>query len=345
MSSRQAERGGRSPIGDSAAVELAMKGFAPELPLAVAYSGGADSTALLLACAERWPNDVLAVHVNHNLQPAAADFETHCRKVCTSIGVPLHVEAVDAKPGLGESPEAAARNARYRCFDALAKGGEALSAIKSVAIGHHADDQVETVLLALSRGAGLPGIAAMPSSWQRDSLVFHRPFLRVGRSDLRAWLALQTVVGWIEDPSNDEEHFTRNRIRARLLPALSEAFPAFRETFARSARHAAEAHSVLEEISASDLAKVGVPPVIARLQTLSPGRQALVLRRWLRMLHHTTPELRQLAELQSQITRCTTRGHRILIRVGAGFVQREGDVIDWYNSAASAHAEKARVGR
>jgi tRNA(Ile)-lysidine synthase len=102
---------------------------------------------------------------------------------------------------------------------------------------------------------------------------------------------------------------------------------------------------VLEEISASDLAKVGVPPVIARLQTLSPGRQALVLRRWLRMLHHTTPELRQLAELQSQITRCTTRGHRILIRVGAGFVQREGDVIDWYNSAASAHAEKARVGR
>lgn len=341
MSSIDAQDSGRSPAGDAAAVERAIAAFAPELPLAIAYSGGADSTALLLACAARWPGKLLAVHVNHALQPAAADFEAHCRKVCASIGVPLHVEAVDAKPLPGESPEAAARNARYGCFDALTQYGKALSAIKSVAFGHHADDQVETVLLALSRGAGLRGIAAMPARWQRASLAFHRPFLRVARSDLRAWLALQAGVAWIEDPSNDEEHFTRNRIRGRLLPALETAFPAFRETFARSARHAAEAQMVLEEISTSDLAVVGVPPVITRLQALSPGRQALVLRHWLRVVHQTTPEARQLAELQSQILRCTTKGHRILIRVGVGFVQREGDVIDWYNSAASAVAARA----
>lgn len=345
MSNTQTQAGERSPPGDAAAVDRAIAGFAPELPIAVAYSGGADSTALLLACAARWPNDVLAVHVNHNLQPAAVDFEAHCRRVCASIGLPLHVETVDARPLPGESREAAARNARYACFDALAQRGKALPAIKSVVFGHHADDQVETVLLALSRGAGLPGIAAMPGSWQRGSLVFHRPFLGVARSDLRAWLALQPGACWIEDPSNKDEHFTRNRIRARLLPELEEAFPAFRETFARSARHAAEAQVVLEEISAGDLAVVGLPPVIARLQALSPGRQALVLRRWLRTIYRTTPESRQLAELQSQIMRCTTRGHRILIRVGAGFVQREGDVIDWYNSAASAGAGKAPESR
>lgn len=338
MSVHQDDEGARSPGGSAAAVERAMAAFVPELPLAVAYSGGADSTALLLACAARWPGQVLAVHVNHALQPAAADFEAHCRRACASAGIALRVERIDARSLQGESPEAAARRARYACFDALAHTQHAPLAFKSIAFGHHADDQVETVLLALSRGAGLPGLAAMPRCWQRASLVCHRPFLGLARSDLRAWLASRADASWIEDPSNAEEHFTRNRIRARLLPALEAAFPSFRQTFARSASHAAEAQAVLDEISTADLAAVGVPPVIAGLQALSAGRQALVLRHWLRSVHGTTPEARQLAELQSQIMRCTTRGHHIHIRVGAGFVQREGEVLGWYNPAASAGA-------
>ena len=111
--------------------------------------------------------------------------------------------------------------------------------MKDVAIGHHADDQVETVLLALSRGAGLPGLAAMPARWQVGALTFHRPLLAVPPADLRGWL-VQRGVAWIEDPSNTDTHFTRNRIRAQLLPVLEATFPQFRATFARSAAHVAQ---------------------------------------------------------------------------------------------------------
>jgi tRNA(Ile)-lysidine synthase len=94
--------------------------FAPSLPLAIGYSGGADSTALLLACAQKWPGQVSAIHVHHGLQAAADDFAAHCEAFCKRINVPLTIKKVDAKHELGESPEAAARNARYSAFKAVA---------------------------------------------------------------------------------------------------------------------------------------------------------------------------------------------------------------------------------
>jgi tRNA(Ile)-lysidine synthase len=123
---------------------------------------------------------------------------------------------------------------------------------------------------------------------------------------LREWLQSQGQT-WVEDPTNTDEKFTRNRIRARVLPALAEALPAFRETFARSATHAAQAQEVLNEVAAQDLAQVGVPPRIQALQQLSRARQALVLRHWLRQHHATTPSTAQLHELLDQVVACTTR--------------------------------------
>ena len=307
-------------------LDKALAGFSPGLPFAVALSGGADSTALLLACAGRWPGQVRAVHIHHGLQAAADGFEAHCRRLCMQLEVPLVVHRVQAGHAPGQSPEDAARQARYA---GLAEAVQAAwPEIKDVALGQHADDQVETLLIALSRGAGLPGLASMPANWQRQGLTWHRPWLTVPGAALREWLQSQGQ-SWVEDPSNTDEKFTRNRIRARVLPALAEALPAFRETFSRSAAHAAQAQEVLNEVATQDLAQVGVPPRVQAVQQLSRARQALVLRHWLRQHHAATPSTAQLNELLDQVAACTTRGHRLHLKVGLGFVMRKGQWLVW----------------
>lgn len=323
-------------------LDAALLQFSPPLPLAVALSGGADSTALLIACAARWPGQVLALHVNHGLQVAADDFERHCRSLCLKLNVPLHVQRVDARNAPGQSPEEAARRARYVALAAAAQANGALA----VALGHHADDQVETVLLALSRGAGLPGLAAMPAQMHRHGLLMLRPLLRVPAADIRRWLRSQQQ-SWVEDPSNSDVRYTRNRIRQQLLPALEAAFPAFRQTFARTAAHAAQAQEVLSEVAAQDLLEVGDPPRIAALQALSRARQAHVLRFWLAGQETQTkaasPSTAQLRALLDQIDACRTRGHKIQLRVGAGRVLREGLTLRWYNDAPSPQAPHTAV--
>jgi tRNA(Ile)-lysidine synthase len=307
-------------------LEQALADFSPGLPFAVAFSGGADSTALLVACARRWPGQVRAVHIHHGLQEAADGFEAHCRALCQQLNVPLAVRRVQAGHAPGQSPEDAARKARY---EALAEATQReWPEVRDIALAQHADDQVETLLIALSRGAGLPGLACMPAQWQRLGLNWHRPFLSVPGEALREWLQSQGH-SWIEDPSNTDESFTRNRIRARVLPALAEALPAFRETFTRSATHAAQAQEVLNEVAKQDLEHIGVPPRIEALQRLGRARQALVLRHWLRLHHDTTPSTAQLNALLDQLSACTTRGHRIHLKLGAGFVQRQGPHLGW----------------
>lgn len=311
-------------------VEHAVAAFEPGLPLAVALSGGADSTALLLACARRWPGQVLAFHVHHGLQPAADGFEAHCHAICTEMKVPLAVRRVDARHAGGESPEDAARRARYASLAVLAHEAGVLD----IALGHHADDQAETILLALSRGAGLSGLAAMPAQALRGGLNYHRPFLQLPGAAIRTWLRGQGVA-WVDDPSNGDARYTRNRIRGVLLPALEQVFPQFRGTFARSASHAAQAQALLAELAQQDLAGVGVPPRIEALQALSRARQANVLRHWLLRTHGCTPSAAQLEELLGQVDACRTRGHRVHIKVGTGFVDRVGAMLDWYNVAPS----------
>lgn len=310
--------------------DAAIAAFAPPLPLAVALSGGADSTALLLACAQRWPGQVHAIHVHHGLQSAAEGFVAHCEALCARLQVPLTVCRVDARHAAGQSPEDAARQSRY-----AALAGAALQAwpgrpMAAVALAQHADDQVETLLLALSRGAGVAGLAAMPAQWQRLGLTWLRPLLQVEGAALRAWLVAREQ-GWIEDPTNTDQRFTRNRIRAQLLPQLQAAFPQFRDTFARSSRHCAQAAELLQEVAEADLALVGNPPRIAALQALSRARQGNVLRHWLRVAHATTPAAAQLEALLRQVAACTTRGHQIHLKLGRGFVVRTGELLGWYN--------------
>jgi tRNA(Ile)-lysidine synthase len=298
----------------------ALAGLQLPLPLAVAYSGGADSTVLLLAAAQRWPGQVQAIHVHHGLQDAADAFEDHCRATCAALGVPLQVRRVAARNAPGESPEDAARNARYQALARAARD----AGVQAVLLGQHADDQVETLLLALSRGAGLPGLAAMPPVFQREGMVFVRPLLALGARAIRDWVA-QEGIAVVEDPSNADTAFTRNRIRHLLLPALEECFPQYRETFARSSRHAAQAQELLETVAQEDLARMGGAPALTALQQLARARQANVLRHWLRTAHAASASTAQLEELLDQVADCTTRGHRIRIKVGHGFVERQGE--------------------
>ncbi|THT96448.1 tRNA lysidine(34) synthetase TilS [Lampropedia puyangensis] len=298
-------------------------------PVAIALSGGADSTALLLACWQRWPAQVAAIHVHHGLQDAADGFASFCQQLCQQCCIPLHIERVDARHQPGQSPEDAARKARY---GALTAGAQALRQVhavdvRSIALAQHADDQVETLLLALSRGAGLPGLSAMPAFWQRNHLDWHRPLLDVPGQALRQWLQGQGQA-WIEDPTNEDQTFTRNRIRQQIMPALAEAFPTFRHTFARSSAHAAQAQQLLHEVAQEDWLRLEQKPSIRGLQQLSIARQANVLRFWL-MQQQERASTVQLQELQRQIAACTTRGHAIHIKVGRGFVIREKDHLLW----------------
>jgi tRNA(Ile)-lysidine synthase len=322
-------------------VQAAMAAFEPALPLGVAFSGGADSTALLFACAAKWPGQVVALHINHGLQAAAADFERQSEATCAQLQVELRLAQVQAGAAQGQSPEDAARRARYQALDRLAAEPGGAGPLPTIALAQHADDQVETVLLAWGRGAGLAGLSGMRASWQRGAVRYVRPWLGVSGADIR--LALSGYgAAFVEDPSNTDVRFTRNRLRAQVLPALAAANPQFRDTFARSAAHAAQAVELLDALAADDLRNVARPtdglPRIRALQALSHARQNNVLRYWLKTAFGVMPSTAQMAELQRQLAACVTRGHRLHLKVGAGLLERSGEVLAWYNPAAPTHS-------
>lgn len=291
----------------------------PQTCVAVAFSAGADSTALLLAAVRRWPGRVSALHVHHGLQAAADGFEAQARATCDALGIPLHVARVNAAHAQGESPEDAARSARYTALADMAVSSQ----VAGVLLGQHADDQAETVMMALSRGAGLPGLAAMGEGITRHGVFFGRPFLGLSAQALRDGL-LERGQAFVDDPSNTDQRYTRNRVRARLLPAWADTFPGFRAAIARTARHAAQAQTLLDELADMDLHNAGIPPQIALLQPLRRERQGNALRRWLKTTAQVAASEAQMVELLDQIEACRTRGHGIHIKVANGHVERDG---------------------
>jgi tRNA(Ile)-lysidine synthase len=339
-----------------------LGGLNPRLTYVVAYSGGADSTALLLmaldAVPEKHKHLVSAVHVHHGLQAAADDFAAHTQVFCAERGVHLTVLRVNAKAASGQSPEDAARKARYQAISEhvlklnedvagmeYARGApELIVKQTTVLLAQHADDQVETLLLALSRGAGVDGLAGMAAQFERHGVQWARPFLSeflfMGSQQIRAWLAERGFTarepgsgnigqGWVEDPTNQSLDFTRNRIRAQLLPALSAVFPQYRDTFARSARNMAQAGELLAHSAMDLVANVGMPPQIKALQALPRSSQTNYLRHWLKSQHQAMGSEAQMNELLSQIAACTTRGHNIHIKFAQGFVRREGHALSF----------------
>jgi tRNA(Ile)-lysidine synthase len=247
----------------------------------VAYSGGVDSHALLHALAvlrDNLPGELGAVHVNHGLHAAAADWAAHCGTVCRELDIPLAGLTVDGRPGTGDSPEAAARAARYAALARWLPAGHALLTAQ------HRDDQAETLLLQLLRGSGVKGLAAMPAVAELGAGLLLRPLLDFSRRDLQAYAERQRLH-WVEDPSNTDTGLDRNYLRHRIVPEMRQRWPAVAQTLARSARHCAEAARILEQVALEDLEGLTGAATntldLAGLQRLSPERRRNALRCWL----------------------------------------------------------------
>lgn len=296
-----------------------------ERPLAVAYSGGVDSTALLHRAQAVWPGAVRAIHVNHGLQSGAPAFEAHCVVVAEQLGVPLQVCRVDVRLSAGDSTEEKARQSRYV---ALAQAARAWG-VSAVLLAQHADDQAETVLLALSRGSGVPGLAAMGAAVSHAGMAFARPWLRIRRLDIeRCVQALALPV--IDDPTNADTRFSRNRLRHNVLPVLEAEFPSMVDALGRVARHCAQANELLLALAREDEVCVGTPPRLAALRALPAARLANVLRAWLVRQAGLAPSTAQLDELCKQVSAASTRGHAIRLRTVTGLVERQGSVLVYH---------------
>jgi len=267
----------------------------------VALSGGLDSTVLLEAMCrlrDQVPAGSLrAVHVHHGLHSDADAWARSCETRCARLGVPLTVLRVDARPGRGESPEARARELRYAALAAELLPGEILLT------AHHADDQLETVLIQLLRGAGVAGLAAMPADASFGPGRHCRPLLGFTRVALRAWAAAERLPGWVEDPANEALRFARNHLRSEVLPAVRAHWPAAASAVSRSARHCAEAAGLLDELAAMDAAACadGDTLVVSGLRRLSPGRCRNLVRWQARRLGLAVPDERRLATLVEQV--------------------------------------------
>lgn len=269
--------------------------------LLLAYSGGLDSQVLLHRLATgpalTAGRELLAVHVHHGLYPHADDWVLFCERCCAALDVAFRVLHVDARPRPGESPEGAARRARYAALR------EQMDDRTALLTAHHRADQAETVLLALLRGAGPRGLAAMPAARAFPPGVLLRPLLDCERAALRDYAARHSL-DWIDDPANVDPAFDRNYLRGDVLPLLRARWPAVERCLARSARHCAEAAELLEQLAEQDLVRVGSAGdtlSVERLRDLAPARQRNLLRFWLRRLELTTPDERRLQVVLDEV--------------------------------------------
>ena len=309
--------------------------IAPLLPahssILIGLSGGADSVVLLHLLhrlAPRFFWRLSALHVHHGISPNADAWADFCAGLCAQQAIPLHIEHVDIAPLREHGIEAAARKLRHAAFSS--------QKCDFVALAHHADDQAETLLLQLLRGAGVRGASAMPLLAGREgSSNLLRPLLRCSRREILDYAAAHDLR-WIEDESNADDSYPRNFLRHRLLPLLEEKFPAYRANLTRSAQHFAEASELLDDLArldaadsfpfpasgiTNDLAVVvgqpsqmasssirevrgegGEPPLeVSRLQFLSRPRAKNLLRYFLYSQGAPMPQTVQLDDMLQQL--------------------------------------------
>ena len=308
-----------------------MPGY-PDVSLCVALSGGADSTALLaaLVASQRARpakaralqlESVRALHVDHGLRPASKQWAAHCRAIARRLRVPLKVLTTKVERARGESLEAAAREARYRLLASALLPGEVLLT------GHHCDDQLETVLLQLFRGCGLPGLAGMPALAPFANGWLARPLLSRSRAELESWVRAQGLT-WVEDDSNADESLDRNYLRRRILPLIRERWSGAASAVARSARHAAQAQTLLDSIARGDVerASYGESLFVKTLRALAPDRRRNALRFWITRAGYPAPDTSRLEEIAGPMLGARSDANPFVEWQGIR-VQRSGDLL------------------
>ena len=279
---------------------------APLLPahstILIGLSGGVDSVVLLhllhrLEQSHSWK--LTALHVHHGISPNSDAWAEFCTGLCKNYAIPLHIERVDIAPLRGHGIEAAARKLRHAAFSR--------QACDCIALAHHSDDQVETLLLQLLRGSGVRGASAMPLFVERgNSPALLRPLLHFSRKEIVGF-ALDQGLKWIEDESNADDSYPRNFLRHRVLPLLEQKFSAYRDTLFRSTQHFAEADELLDELARQDSAEAvreeGLE--ISVLRRLSRTRAKNLLRYHLHTLGAPIPQAAQLEDMLDQL--CDSR--------------------------------------
>ncbi|MGE5169104.1 MAG: tRNA lysidine(34) synthetase TilS [Rudaea sp.] len=298
----------RSPPADATAdprvLQAVFDALARALPrggrVAVALSGGRDSMALLDATVRAAPAaevDVCAFHVHHGLSANASAWADFCREACAGAGVPLAVREVVVAQARAFGVEAAARRARYVALADLAREHR----VDAVLLAHHADDQAETTLLQLLRGAGPRGLAAMPDVRVADGVTWLRPLLGLSRGALEAYVA-RRALRHVDDESNDDTRHRRNALRAEVVPALRALAPAYPAPLLRAARHQAEAAALLDDLAAIDARSIREGATLDRDALVAlPAPRARNLLRWF-LRHHglRAPSTARLADMLRQ---------------------------------------------
>lgn len=282
--------------------------------LYVAFSGGSDSSVLLhILCEMRnsgqLPQSLSAVHIHHGLHADADYWEQHCRDICEQWQVPLKVFRVRV-PTRGASAENRARKARYAAWEEMLDEGTALL------LAHHADDQVETVLMRLLRGAGPAGLAGMPVSRNLGAGMLARPLLHLHRAELAQYAAAHKL-SWVEDPDNANSKHDRNFIRHSVLPLLQQRWRGATSSILKSASIAGETQHLCDWLAAADLARVRA--VDDRLQVdllaaLPSVRQTLLIIRWCRDLGVSPPPMRRLSRLNDLLSAAPDRSPELCWR-------------------------------
>lgn len=267
----------------------------------VAYSGGVDSHVLLhlmtTVVADFPQLKLSAVHINHAINVQADNWQHHCEDICQQLGVPLKVAKLQLRKHNRQSLEALAREQRYAAIHNLAAQGAL------VLLAQHQDDQLETFLLQLKRGAGPKGLSAMGAHSVNHGLAYLRPLLPCSRQQIMAY-AQQYKLQWVEDGSNQDIDFDRNFLRQQILPQLVQRWPQLAMTASRSAALCAQQQALLDEVCQQRLQ----PMVrekgqldIRQLQHYSPDWQQQLVRLWLAQQQVSMPSHRQLLQLETVV--------------------------------------------
>jgi tRNA(Ile)-lysidine synthase len=299
----------------SAALRAAFDGWAQPLPprLTIAFSGGLDSTVLLVGLARlKLPTRLRAAHVDHGLQPQSAAWTAHCAATAAALGVEFAAVRVAVDRQSSHGLEAAARDARYGALAELLAPGEWLLT------AHHADDQLETLLLRLTRGTGVRGLRGIIDFGPFAAGLLGRPLLTLTRAQLHAQ-ALAWNLSWLDDPSNREARHDRNYLRLRVLPPLLERWPSAVQHAGRLAAQMSDAEQLLDSMAAEDARPLVAPWHVPRavLAALAPARQRNLLRYLLRTLGLGAPSASKLEELRAALNESHPES-RALVRWPAG---------------------------
>ena len=294
--------------------------------VAVALSGGRDSTALLdatIAVSASARCAVAALHVHHGLSPNADAWWRFCEALCAAHGVAFAMRRVEIRRTARTSTEAQARTQRYAALTELARAEHA----GAVLLAHHADDQAETVLLQLLRGSGPAGLAAMPPARYEHGLWWLRPFLGISRAQLHAYAA-ERGLRFVDDDSNADPRYRRNALRSQVVPALRALAPGYPVTLARAARHQAEATTLLDEIAQADARSFVADGTLdaAALRSLASARARNLLRWFLAMHGLCAPSSARVAEMLRQFAHAAPDSRAALAHDGAHIAIHRGRV-------------------